>query len=322
MTTRKGDPLALRPIGVATLRTNELVPNPHNPRLLFDRKPLDVLRDSIEKVGILVPLTVYQGSKSGKYVILDGQRRWMAAQELGLAKVPVNVVAEPTLVQNIVTMFQIHRLREDWELMPTALKLEVLMRELKEVSANRLAELTGLDVAVVSRCKKLLSYPKRFQDMMLDFDPTRRVKADFFIELYPVRNDRLMRSLEWFKPDRFTDRMLQKYQAQKGLKAVTDFRVIKQHITNARKAQREREIAKRLKEFAESDDLPLEHVEVRAANVGAQARKLTVAINALAMRLQQLDVEDYYGEEKLWAAIAELVRIGISTLSAADKRVA
>src|SRR5205085_2753899 len=86
-------------------------------------------------------------------------------------RVPVNEVAEPTLVQNIVTMFQIHKLRKDWELMPTAIKLELLMRELGERKEKRLAELTGLDEAVVVRCKKLLSYNKKYQDMMLDADP-------------------------------------------------------------------------------------------------------------------------------------------------------
>jgi adenine-specific DNA-methyltransferase len=42
-----------------------------------------------------------------------------------------------------------------------------------------LADLTGLDVAVVVRCKKLLSYPEKYQNMML-FPPF----ADFTKELY------------------------------------------------------------------------------------------------------------------------------------------
>src|SRR5437879_5435130 len=155
-------------IGVKTLPTESLVPNPHNPRMLFDRRPMKVLEESIRKVGILVPLTVYRSESLKQYVILDGQRRWMCAQALGLPEVPVNQVAEPTLVQNIVTMFQIHKLREDWELMPTALKLEILMQELQERNDGKLADLTGLDEAMVSRCKKLLSYTKRFQDLMLD----------------------------------------------------------------------------------------------------------------------------------------------------------
>ena len=104
-----------------------------------------VLQDSIRRVGILVPLTVYWDPSRKHYIILDGQRRWICAQEVQLEKVPANQVPEPTLVQNIVTMFQIHKLREDWELMPTALKVELLMKEIGDRNDARLAELiTGL----------------------------------------------------------------------------------------------------------------------------------------------------------------------------------
>src|ERR1700694_5057514 len=168
----KANNYGVKAIGVRSLSTDKLKANPHNPRTLFDREDLHVLRESIKRVGILVPLTVYKEESTGNFVILDGQRRWMCAQEVGLKTIPVNEVAEPTLVQNIVTMFQIHKLREDWELMPTALKLELLMDELKERNDSRLAVLTGLPEAVVARCKKLLSYPKKFQDLMLHQDPS------------------------------------------------------------------------------------------------------------------------------------------------------
>jgi ParB/RepB/Spo0J family partition protein len=227
MPERKEGEFGVRAIGVKTLSPGQLRANPHNPRKLFERDDLHVLRESIRRVGILVPLTVYQEQKTGNYVILDGQRRWMCAQDVGLSKIPVNEVAEPSLVQNIVTMFQIHKLRKDWELMPTAIKLELLMRELGEKKERRLAELTGLDEAVVVRCKKLLSYKKSYQDMMLDADPDKRVKADFFIELYPVRNDREVTKFDWFNKDRFTDQMLEKFD-QGGIRAVTDFRTVKQ----------------------------------------------------------------------------------------------
>ena len=218
----KKDDFGVKAIGVSNLPINKLRPNPHNPRKLFDREDLQILRESIKRVGILVPLTVYKEKATGHYIILDGQRRCMCAQQVNLKTIPVNEVAEPTLVQSIVTMFQIHKLRKDWELMPTALKLELLMTELNERKEKRLAELTGLDEAVVQRCKKLLSYPKKYQDMMLDSDPSKRHKADFFIELYAVRNDREVNKFHWFERNKFTDLMLKK-QDVGGIKSVTDF---------------------------------------------------------------------------------------------------
>lgn len=308
-------------IGVKSVPTGDLRANPHNPRLLFDKEPMDVLRSSIEKVGILVPLTVYKGRSQSHYTILDGQRRWMCAKDLGLKKVPVNQVAEPTVVQNIVTMFQIHKLREDWELMPTALKLEVLMDELQERRDKRLAALTGLDQAVVARCKKLLSYPAKYQDMMLDPDPRKRVKADFFIELYAVRNDRVVAKMPWFRKDQFTRRMLQKYQnPDSDLKAVTNFRTIKQHITNAKNANRVPAITKRLHEYVEDDSLSIDHLEIQTAQVRADVRRLLKNIDRLESSVNGLEVSEYYGEDDLWSALERLIRTIRSKLKEADRR--
>lgn len=316
MTTKE---YGVRAIGVKSLPVDRLKANPHNPRKLFDREDMKVLRESIMRVGILVPLTVYKESATSDYVILDGQRRWMCAQDVGLKTIPVNLVREPTLVQNIVTMFQIHKLRKDWELMPTALKLELLMHELKETKERRLAELTGLDEAVVVRCKKLLSYNKRYQDMMLDADPGKRVKADFFIELYSVRNDREVNKFAWFNKDKFTDAMLKKLEV-KGIKSVTDFRVVKQYINNAVKAKKTAAISKRLHEFSEEPSLSLEHLNIESAQVTAEAKKVLKSANALYSQIQDIDVNEFYGEEAMWSRLDALAHLIRSKLRALGRR--
>lgn len=308
-----------RAIGVKQLATSALKANPHNPRMLFDKLPLESLKESISRVGILVPLTVYRESKSGNHVILDGQRRWICAKELGLKSVPVNEVEEPSLVQNIVTMFQIHKLREDWELMPTALKLELLIEKTKDSNNKRLAALTGLDEAVVVRCKKLLSYEKQYQDMMLDPNPEQRTKADFFIELYPVRHDRNVRQFDWFKPVRFTDQMIAKVEA-KGLKAVTDFRIVKQHINNAVRAGRTKTISSRLKDFAENPKATVETLAVEAAQSYKLAREVTREVYKLLDQLDEIEVELMYGEKAMWDSMEQLMERIRALLLKADRR--
>jgi ParB family transcriptional regulator, chromosome partitioning protein len=310
---------AARVIGVKQVPTDQLEPNPHNPRRLFDKLPLAELQDSISRVGILVPLTVYRDSKRAHYVILDGQRRWMCASALGLKSVPVNEVEEPTLVQNIVTMFQIHKLREDWELMPTALKLELLMTETGDSNNKRVAALTGLDEAVVVRCKKLLSYSKKYQDMMLDPEPAKRTKADFFIELYPVLHDRNVRKFDWFKPAKFIEQMIEKVEA-KGLRSVTDFRIVKQHINNAVKAKRSQAISKRLQEFAEKPEAKVDLLEVETAQALALARTVTKEVRRLNDLLEEIDVEQMYGEKEMWDLMEELMGRLRSLLLKADRR--
>ena len=317
----KLESLGANVVGVKHLLTKRLHPNPHNPRTLFDKLPLDVLRESIRRVGILVPLTVYWEAKQERYVILDGQRQWICAKEIGLEKVPVNQVAEPSLVQNIVTMFQIHKLREDWELMPTALKVELLMNEIGDHNNARLAELTGLDEAMIVRSKKLISYDKKFQDMMLDPNPEKRVKSDFFIELYPVIHDRDVSKYEWFSRNRFIRQMLSKYlEEPRTIKAVTDFRLIKQYITNARRIGAVRKFSNRLRQFAEVHQTRLEHLEIEEASIHAEAKTIIKKVDALESLFTQLDVEMFYGEERLWNSISRLIEILRKKMEEANKR--
>jgi ParB family transcriptional regulator, chromosome partitioning protein len=306
---------------VKKVRVAELFPNPHNPRVLFDREPMEILEDSIRKVGILVPLTVYWESARKRYVILDGQRRWICAQKVGLEKVPINEVAEPTLVQNIVTMFQIHKLRADWELMPTALKVQLLMEEVKDTNNARLAELTGLDEAVIVRCKKLISFDREFQDLMLDPDPAKRIKADFFIELYAVLHDKDVSKFAWFKANEFTRQMLEKYLVKpRTIKSVTDFRTIKQHITNARRIGAISTFSKRLRFFAENLDAELKSLEIQEAQTHAEAKALTKRVSDLDAQVRALDVEDFYGEEELWISLSRLLEAIDAKLRKADKK--
>lgn len=305
-----------------TVRTTELKPNPHNPRYLFDEEPLKTLEDSIRKVGILVPLTVFKAKGDQQFTILDGQRRWICAQRAKLPVVPINEVAEPSVVQNIVTMFQIHKLRQDWELMPTALKVGVLMEELKERRDRQIAELTGLDQAVVARCKKLLWYPEKFQNMMLFQDPKDRIKADFFIEMYAVLTDRLVSKLKWYKRDELIARFLFKYQnGLSGFKAVTDFRKIKQYVSVAKKAGREKDFAVCFREFVYDDKLDISHLEISAASVHRTAAKMVKAMENLQIQIQQLEVPDFLGEEALWREMERLVDVIRRKLRVADRRV-
>ena len=282
---------------------------------------MKTLEESIAKVGILVPLTVFKEKGSVKYTILDGQRRWMCAQNIQLQEVPINEVAEPTTAQNIITMFQIHKLRQDWELMPTALKLGLLMQELDERKDKPLAELTGLDVAVVVRCKKLLWYPKSYQEMMLFADPTERIKADFFIELYPILTDRLVSKMKWYKRDTLIERFLFKYQNKLSeFRSVTDFRKIKQFTTLARVAGEEKQFDRKFKKFIFDDTLGISYLEIGAARIHREAGKLVKALSRIQADLQKLEVSEFFGEEELWVELENLLNIIRRKLAAADRR--
>jgi ParB family chromosome partitioning protein len=308
-------------LGPRTVSTGSLIPNPHNPRILFDELPLRTLEESIRRVGVLVPITVFQASGSQKYTILDGQRRWICAQRIGLADVPINQVAEPTVAQNIVTMFQIHKLRKDWELMPTALKLGVLMEEMDERRDAQLADLTGLDSAVVSRCKKLLSYEKRYQEMMLYADPDDRIKADFFIELYPILTDRVVSRAAWYDRSFIIEKFLYKYQNRlSGFRSLTDFRKIKQYITIARIAGYEDDILDRLHNLLLNDHVDIDDLEIDTARVHRRASILIRTVSKLMTELRAVDADSFFGEDDLWVELERLATLVGEKLSEADRR--
>jgi hypothetical protein len=193
------------------------------------------------------------------------------------------------------------------------------MRELDEKKERRLAELTGLNEAVVVRCKKLLSYPKRYQDMMLDADPERRVKSDFFIELYPVLHDRTVSKFDWFKRNAFTDAMLEKAKA-KRLRSVTEFRKVKQHINNAVKSGKTATMSRRLREFMEQPLLTTDHLDIESAKVAAEARKLATAADRLYAQMNDVAIDEFFGEDEMWSKLERLANLIRSKLRDLGRR--
>ena len=87
----------------------DLTRNPYQPRQNFKEDKLEELANSIRKNGIIQPIAV-RPSKSGpgKYEIIAGERRWLAAQRAGLHEIPISILdlsdvesLEVAIVENI-----------------------------------------------------------------------------------------------------------------------------------------------------------------------------------------------------------------------------
>ena len=87
----------------------DLTRNPYQPRQNFKKEKLEELANSIRKNGIIQPIAVRPSkSGSGKYEIVAGERRWLAAQRAGLHEIPVTILdlsdvesLEVAIVENI-----------------------------------------------------------------------------------------------------------------------------------------------------------------------------------------------------------------------------
>lgn len=219
------------------LTPDEVRPSANNPRLLFDREELLELKKNIAEHGVLVPIIVYQPRGQAKFSILDGERRYRCVQELvhegrrgkdgSPLTLPANVVDPPTRIAAVLYMFSIHNYRQGWELMPTARSLKFVMETIGENDTKVLSKFTGLSDAQIERCKKLLSFPDRFQEMSLDPDPKTRIPSNFWIEAFPVLNLAVeaVPTLKDIGRDRATDKLVEKYRGRK-IKSVIHFRLI------------------------------------------------------------------------------------------------
>ena len=71
----------------------DLQRNKYQPRTFFDEEKIMELSSSIKENGVIQPIAVRPNSyEPGKYEIIAGERRWLAAQKAGLNEVPVIVL--------------------------------------------------------------------------------------------------------------------------------------------------------------------------------------------------------------------------------------
>ena len=116
MSTSKRSPGKLAQISPQKIRRN-----PDNPRLIFRQEEMESLLVSINTHGIQVPLTVFREGDS--FCLIDGERRWRCALNLNLNTVPALVQEKPTELENLLLMYNIHALREQWDYFTIATKL-------------------------------------------------------------------------------------------------------------------------------------------------------------------------------------------------------
>ena len=80
-------------ISKSTANIGDLSPNRYQPRVHFDEEKLRELTNSIKKNGIIQPIAVREDKVDpGRYEIIAGERRWLAAQKAGLHDIPIIVL--------------------------------------------------------------------------------------------------------------------------------------------------------------------------------------------------------------------------------------
>ena len=141
-----------------TLAISDLQRNKYQPRKVFDQDKIDELSMSIKENGVIQPIAVRPNKYDvGKYEIVAGERRWLAAQKAGLNEVPVIVLdiddqksLEIAIVENIQ--------RQDLNIVEEAKGYQRLGREFG-YDHEKISKFMSKSRSHISNTLRLLSLP-------------------------------------------------------------------------------------------------------------------------------------------------------------------
>jgi len=138
-------------------------PNPKQPRTQFDPKALAGLASSIETSGVVQPLLV-RPLADGSYELIAGERRWRAAQQAGLEKVPA-VVRDSEQAERLQVALIENMVREDLNPVEEARACAALVEDLG-LSKEDLARRVGRSRPAVSNLIRLLDLPDEALELL------------------------------------------------------------------------------------------------------------------------------------------------------------
>ena len=137
----------------------DLERNKYQPRTIFDEEKLDELSSSIKENGVIQPIAVRPNKyEPGKFEIVAGERRWLAAQKAGLNEVPVVVLdiddqksLEIAIVENVQ--------RQDLNVIEEAQGYQRLIDEFS-YNQEKLAKFIGKSRSYIANVLRLLALPQ------------------------------------------------------------------------------------------------------------------------------------------------------------------
>lgn len=131
-------------------------PNPNQPRTTFDPDALAGLAASLEASGVVQPLLV-RPLADGSYELIAGERRWRAAQQAGLEKVPA-IVRDSEQAERLQVALIENMVRENLNPVEEARACAALIDQLA-LSKEDLARRIGRSRPAVSNLIRLLELP-------------------------------------------------------------------------------------------------------------------------------------------------------------------
>lgn len=150
----------------SVLPVSEIVPNPWQPRRVFNEAKLSELAESIREVGLLQPIVVRRADSA--YQIVAGERRWRAHKLIGLEEIKVLVV--DCTDQDMAVLALVENIGRD-DLADYEVSISIRRTEKEFPNRTRLAEAVGMSRRGLYRYLAFDALPA-FITSDLDINPT------------------------------------------------------------------------------------------------------------------------------------------------------
>ena len=150
---------------VHLIEIQAISPNRHQPRKSFDKEELKQLSRSIKQRGVLQPIIVMADGEN-KYMIVAGERRWRAASEVGLEKIPA-IIREFDELNNLQIAILENVQRSDLNPLELSQAINRLHQEFNQ-SYEDIAQQLGKAYTTVVNSSRLAQLPEYIQQAIAD----------------------------------------------------------------------------------------------------------------------------------------------------------
>ncbi len=141
------------------LSISDLIPNKYQPRKIFDESNLEDLTNSIKERGMIQPIIVRKSNDDkSKFEIIAGERRWLAAQRVGLHNVPV-VITEADDLKSLEFAIVENVQRHDLNPLEEAQGYKRLINEFS-YDQEKVSKFIGKSRSYITNSLRLLSLPE------------------------------------------------------------------------------------------------------------------------------------------------------------------
>jgi ParB family transcriptional regulator, chromosome partitioning protein len=281
---------------VDSLSLDLVIPNPNQPRKMFDEKALEELAESIRERGVMEPIVVRP--KDGKYEIVAGERRYRASKLAGKTTIPVVVrelCDEDAAAEALLENFQ----RED---LTTIEKARAIQGLLAFMSVDKCSRSLGCSTSTLRRYMDLLDLPECVQ-AELSLPPARQQTSGF--------SDGHARALRVFNEDLdLQKRMVEKIKGER-----LSVEQVERLIEAIQKAPERKEAFLRIpldatEEIMKRSGQKLEKRKgFRARTAGEFLKSVQKTANDLTLLLDE-DVKRYLSEEEMNRLLATCTGLG------------